>query len=189
MAVRKFKPVTPGQRNKVISAFDDITCTVPTKSLLAPLKKTGGRNNQGKMTIRYIGGGHKRMYRIIDFRRDKDDCKATVMTIEYDPNRSARIALVQYEDGVKKYIIAPNGLKVGQVIASGPGVAPEAGQHGNTSWRRLLYPKFRSVPSSTTSSFTRDRVQQWRAVPEHSPSSPPVKATTLSSVSLQARQG
>ena len=127
MAVRKFKPVTPGQRNKVISAFDDITCTVPTKSLLAPIKKSGGRNNQGKMTIRYIGGGHKRMYRIIDFRRDKDDCTATVMTIEYDPNRSARIALVQYEDGVKKYIIAPNGLKVGQVIASGPNVAPEVG--------------------------------------------------------------
>ena len=127
MAVRKFKPVTPGQRNKVISAFDDITCKVPEKSLLAPLKKSGGRNNQGKMTMRYIGGGHKRMYRIIDFRRDKDDCKATVMTIEYDPNRSARIALVKYEDGVKKYIIAPNGLKVGQVIASGPGVAPEVG--------------------------------------------------------------
>ena len=127
MAVRKFKPVTPGQRNKVISAFDDITCKTPEKSLLAPLKKSGGRNNQGRMTIRNIGGGHKRRYRIIDFRRDKDTCPATVLTIEYDPNRSARIALVQYEDGEKRYIIAPNGLKVGQTIASGLGVQPELG--------------------------------------------------------------
>ena len=127
MAVRKFKPVTPGQRNKIISAFDDITCTVPEKSLLRPLRKTGGRNNTGKMTMRYIGGGHKRMYRVIDFLRNKDKYKATVKTIEYDPNRSARIALVVYEDGEKRYIIAPNGIKVGQVIASGPGVAPEIG--------------------------------------------------------------
>ena len=120
MAVRKFKPVTPGQRNKVISAFDEITAKKPQKSLLEPLKSTGGRNNTGQMTVRYRGGGHKRMYRIIDFR-------ATVLTIEYDPNRSARIALVQYEDGEKRYIIAPKGLKVGQVIASGSGVAPELG--------------------------------------------------------------
>lgn len=127
MAVRKFKPVTPGQRNKVISAFDEITCTVPEKSLLEPLRKTGGRNNQGKMTMRYIGGGHKRMYRVIDFLRNKDKYTATVKTIEYDPNRSARIALVVYQDGEKRYIIAPNGLQVGQVIASGPGVAPELG--------------------------------------------------------------
>ena len=127
MAVRKFKPVTPGQRNKVISAFDDITAKRPEKSLLEPIKKSGGRNNQGKMTMRYIGGGHKRMYRVIDFLRDKDQCTATVLTIEYDPNRSARIALVQYTDGEKRYIIAPNGLKVGQEIASGAGVAPEVG--------------------------------------------------------------
>ncbi|NLB67660.1 MAG: 50S ribosomal protein L2 [Bacteroidales bacterium] len=127
MAVRKFKPVTPGQRHKVISAFDDITCTTPEKSLLKPLKRTGGRNNQGKMTMRYLGGGHKRMYRVIDFHRDKDQYTATVKTIEYDPNRSARIALVVYGDGEKRYIIAPNGIKVGQVIASGPGVAPEIG--------------------------------------------------------------
>ena len=127
MAVRKFKPVTPGQRYKVISAFDDITCKKPEKSLLEPLKKSGGRNNQGKMTMRYIGGGHKRMYRVIDFLRSKDECPATVLTIEYDPNRSARIALVQYTDGEKRYIIAPNGLKVGQEIASGAGVAPEVG--------------------------------------------------------------
>ena len=127
MAVKKYKPVTPGQRNKVISAFSEITAKKPQKSLLEPLKSTGGRNNTGQMTVRYIGGGHKRMYRIIDFLRDKDECTATVLTIEYDPNRSARIALVQYEDGEKRYIIAPDGIKVGQVIASGSGVAPEVG--------------------------------------------------------------
>lgn len=127
MAVRKFKPCTPGTRNKVISAFDDITAKKPEKSLLEPLKSTGGRNNQGKMTMRYIGGGHKKMYRVIDFRRDKDNMPAEVMTIEYDPNRSARIALVKYEDGEKRYIIAPNGIKVGQKILSGSGIAPEVG--------------------------------------------------------------
>ena len=127
MAVRKFKPVTPGTRNKAISTFEEITCSTPEKSLLEPLKSSGGRNNQGKMTVRYIGGGHKKMYRVIDFLRDKDNCKATVKTIEYDPNRSARIALVVYEDGEKRYIIAPNGIQVGQVIASGSGVAPEIG--------------------------------------------------------------
>jgi large subunit ribosomal protein L2 len=127
MALRKFKPVTPGTRNKAISSFDEITASKPQKSLLTPIKSTGGRNNTGQETMRYIGGGHKRMYRIIDFLRDKDDCKATVKTIEYDPNRSARIALVEYEDGEKRYIIAPNGIKVGQVIASGSGVAPEIG--------------------------------------------------------------
>ncbi len=127
MAIRKFKPVTPGTRNKAISAFDEITCSTPEKSLLRPLRGTGGRNNQGKMTMRYLGGGHKKMYRVIDFLRDKDNYTATVKTIEYDPNRSARIALVVYGDGEKRYIIAPNGLKVGQVIASGSGVAPEIG--------------------------------------------------------------
>ena len=127
MAVRKFKPVTPGTRNKAISTFEEITCDTPEKSLLEPLRSSGGRNNQGKMTVRYIGGGHKKMYRVIDFLRDKDNCKATVKTIEYDPNRSARIALVVYEDGEKRYIIAPNGIQVGQVIESGSGVAPEIG--------------------------------------------------------------
>ncbi len=127
MAIRKFKPVTPGQRNKAISAFDEITAKKPQKSLLEPLKGTGGRNNTGQMTMRYIGGGHKRMYRVIDFLRNKDNMVATVLTIEYDPNRSARIALVQYEDGEKRYIIAPAGLKVGQKIESGSGVAPEVG--------------------------------------------------------------
>ena len=127
MAVKKFKPVTPGQRKKIISAFDDITREYPEKSLLMPVKKSGGRNNQGRMTMRYIGGGHKKRLRIIDFRRDKDGMPATVRTIEYDPNRSARIALVIYEDGEKRYILAPNGLKVGQKIVSGTGVPPEVG--------------------------------------------------------------
>ncbi len=127
MAIRKFKPVTPGQRNKAISSFDEITTNKPQKSLLEPLKRTGGRNNTGQMTMRYIGGGHKKMYRIIDFRRDKDNVPAEVLTIEYDPNRSARIALVQYQDGEKRYIIAPQGLKVGQTVLSGCGIAPEVG--------------------------------------------------------------
>jgi len=127
MAIKKYKPVTPGQRNKAIDAFDDITTNKPYKKLLRPLKSTGGRNNLGHITMRYMGGGHKRMYRIIDFLRNKDGVTAEVLTIEYDPNRTARIALVQYEDGEKRYIIAPNGLKVGQKIASGVGVAPEVG--------------------------------------------------------------
>ena len=127
MAIRKFKPTTPGQRNKAISAFDEITTNKPQKSLLAPLKRTGGRNKTGQMTMRYIGGGHKKMYRIIDFLRNKDNVPAEVLTIEYDPNRSARIALVQYEDGEKRYILAPAGLKVGQKVESGSGVAPEVG--------------------------------------------------------------
>ena len=127
MAVRKFKPCTPGTRNKVISAFDDITCKTPEKSLLEPLKSSGGRNNQGKMTMRYIGGGHKKMYRVIDFLRDKDNCVATVKTIEYDPNRSARIALLFYADGEKRYILAPNGLQIGQQLLSGAEASPEVG--------------------------------------------------------------
>ena len=127
MAVRKIKPVTPGQRNKIISAFDTITSTVPEKSLLRPLKKSGGRNVNGHMTMRYIGGGHKRMYRLIDFQREKDGINATVKSIEYDPNRSARIALVVYEDGEKRYIVAPAGLQPGQTIVSGKNAAPEVG--------------------------------------------------------------
>jgi len=127
MAVRKLKPVTPGQRHRVVASFDDITSTIPEKSLLRPLQKSGGRNSDGKMTMRYIGGGHKRMYRVIDFIRNKDGMPARVKTIEYDPNRSARIALLVYEDGEKRYIIAPTGLKIGQTVRSGQGVAPEVG--------------------------------------------------------------
>ena len=127
MALKKYKPTTPGQRFKIISAFDDITTDRPEKSLLAPKKSTGGRNNEGHMTIRNIGGGHKKKYRIIDFKRDKEGIPAVVKTIEYDPNRTARIALVVYADGEKRYIIAPHGLKVGQTIMSGKGVNPEVG--------------------------------------------------------------
>ena len=127
MALRKFKPVTPGQRFKQISAYDDITTDKPEKSLLLPKSSTGGRNNSGKMTMRNRGGGHKKMYRIIDFRREKDNIPATVKTIEYDPNRSARIALLFYADGEKRYIVAPHGLKVGQVILSGEGISPDLG--------------------------------------------------------------
>jgi len=127
MAIKKYKPVTPGQRNKAISSFEEITTNKPYKKLLTPLKSTGGRNNTGQMTVRYRGGGHKRMYRIIDFLRNRDGEKATVLTIEYDPNRSARIALVEYPDGSKKYIIAPNGLTVGQTIENGPTASPDLG--------------------------------------------------------------
>lgn len=127
MAVRKLKPITPGQRFRIAPMFAEITTDKPQKSLLAPLKKSGGRNNQGKMTMRYIGGGHKRKYRIIDFKRDKVDTSATVVSIEYDPNRTAYIALLQYEDGEKRYIIAPEGLKVSMVISSGSKIAPELG--------------------------------------------------------------
>src|SRR5512137_1157093 len=119
MAVRKIKPVTPGQRHKIASTFETITSAVPEKSLLRPLSKTGGRNVNGKRTMRYIGGGHKKMYRVIDFLREKDGMPATVKTIEYDPNRTSRIALVVYKDGEKRYIVAPTGLQVGQTLMSG----------------------------------------------------------------------
>ena len=127
MALKKHKPVTPGSRFRISNAFEEITTNKPEKSLLSPWKRSGGRNNQGKMTVRYRGGGHKRRYRVIDFKRDKYNMSATVQTIEYDPNRSAFIALVQYEDGEKRYIIAPQGLTVGDKIISGEGVEPEAG--------------------------------------------------------------
>ncbi|MDA0881906.1 MAG: 50S ribosomal protein L2 [Bacteroidetes bacterium] len=127
MALRKLKPMTPGQRHKIISTFEELTTDRPHKALLEPIKKSGGRNNTGKMTMRYRGGGHKRRYRVIDFKRDKHNVKAEVLTIEYDPNRSARICLVEYADGEKRYIIAPAGIQVGQTIESGIGVAPEVG--------------------------------------------------------------
>ena len=127
MAVRKLKPTTPGQRHKIIGAFDTITASAPEKSLVYGVRKTGGRNHVGKMTMRYIGGGHKQKYRVIDFKRNKDGVPAVVKTIEYDPNRSARIALLFYADGEKRYILAPNGLQVGQTVLSGADVAPEVG--------------------------------------------------------------
>lgn len=128
MALKKFRPTTSSQRFKIISTFDEVTTGKPEKSLLGGVNtRSGGRNNEGKMTMRYTGGGHKQMYRIIDFRRDKDGIPATVKSVEYDPNRTARIALISYADGEKRYIIAPHGLKVGQEIVSGRGVAPEIG--------------------------------------------------------------
>jgi len=127
MAVKKLKPSTPGQRHKVASMFEDISTSTPEKSLLKGIGKSGGRNNTGKMTMRYIGGGHKRKYRMIDFKREKFNIPGTVATIEYDPNRSARIALINYADGEKRYIIAPKGLVLGQEVKSGAGVEPEIG--------------------------------------------------------------
>ena len=127
MAVKKFRPLTPGQRFKIISSFDDITKGTPEKSLVVSRKKSGGRNKDGKMTMRYIGGGHKQKYRLVDFKREKFGIPAMVHSIEYDPNRTARIALLHYSDGEKRYIISPNGLKVGQKIISGEGAAPEIG--------------------------------------------------------------
>ncbi len=127
MGVRKLKPTTPGQRFRIVNTFDAITTDKPEKSLLAPKKSTGGRNNKGRRTMRYRGGGHKRRYRIIDFKRNKFDIPATVKTIEYDPNRSAFIALVVYADGEKRYIIAPNEIKVGDQIVSGEKVPAEIG--------------------------------------------------------------
>ncbi|HHU33413.1 MAG: 50S ribosomal protein L2 [Zhaonellaceae bacterium] len=120
MAVRKFKPTTPGRRQMTVSTFEEITAKEPEKSLVEPLKKKAGRNNQGRITVRHRGGGHKRLYRVIDFKRNKDGIPAKVASIEYDPNRTANIALVNYADGEKRYIIAPYGLKVGDTIISGP---------------------------------------------------------------------
>jgi large subunit ribosomal protein L2 len=127
MGLKKLKPVTPGMRFRVMPDFEEITTSRPEKSLLTSLSKSGGRNNVGKMTMRYLGGGHKKQYRIIDFKRNKFDIPARVASIEYDPNRSARIALLVYADGEKRYIIAPHGLKAGQTIISGPSVPPELG--------------------------------------------------------------
>lgn len=121
MGIKKYRPTSPGRRFMSVSTFEEITTDEPEKSLLAPLRKRAGRNHQGKITVRHQGGGHKRQYRMIDFKRTKDGIPAKVATIEYDPNRSARIALLHYVDGEKRYIIAPNGLKVGDRIQSGPG--------------------------------------------------------------------
>ncbi len=127
MSIKKLKPNTNSQRQRSVSAFDDITETEPEKSLLEPLKNSGGRNNNGRMTMRYRGGGHKRRYRRIDFKRRKDNIPARVATVEYDPNRSARIALLVYADGEKRYIIAPDGIKVGTTVMSGPAASPDVG--------------------------------------------------------------
>ena len=127
MATRNLKPITPGTRYYSISTFDEITTSKPEKSLLEPIKKSGGRNNTGRVTSRHRGGGHKRMYRIIDFKRNKLGVAATVKTIEYDPNRTCRIALLEYADGEKRYIIAPDKIKVGQILMSGETAEPKDG--------------------------------------------------------------
>ena len=127
MAVKKLRPITPGQRYRTAPVFDEITSSTPEKSLTKSTKRTGGRNNTGRMTIRNVGGGHKKKYRIIDFKRDKFNIPATVKTIEYDPMRSARIALLFYADGEKRYMLAPDNLSVGATVTSGKGIAPEVG--------------------------------------------------------------
>lgn len=127
MSIKKLRPITPGQRHRIAPTFDEITASKPEKSLVRPISKSGGRNSEGHMTMRYIGGGHKKQYRLIDFSRDKESVPAVVKTIEYDPNRTARIALLYYVDGEKRYILAPKGLVVGQTVVSGKGVPPEVG--------------------------------------------------------------
>jgi len=127
MGLKKFKPTTPGQRHKIVSDYSEITKATPEKSLVKGKNKNGGRNNDGRMTMRYIGGGHKQKYRVIDFKREKHGVPATVKSIEYDPNRTARIALLFYADGEKRYIIAPDGLKVGDSVMSGTDAAPNVG--------------------------------------------------------------
>lgn len=127
MAVKKLRPITPGTRFRVAPAFDEITASKPEKSLVKLVKRTGGRNDTGKMTIRNVGGGHKKKLRLVDFKRQKSGVPATVKSIEYDPTRSARVALLYYADGAKTYIIAPQGLKVGQTVVSGEKAAPEVG--------------------------------------------------------------
>jgi len=127
MALKTFRPLTPTQRFKALPAFDEITKSKPEKSLLVPKKKTGGRNNRGRLTSRHIGGGHKQKYRLIDFKRRKHGVEAQVIGIEYDPNRSARIALIQYADGERSYILAPVGLTVGRKVSSGENASPEVG--------------------------------------------------------------
>jgi len=127
MALKKLRPITPGTRHRLAPGFDDITESVPEKSLLTSLKKTGGRNSNGRMTMRYIGGGHKQKLRDIDFKREKFGVPAVIKSIEYDPTRTARVAKVYYADGAKSYIIAPQGVKVGQTVSSGADIAPEVG--------------------------------------------------------------
>lgn len=127
MAVKKLNPVTPGQRFRRAPSFDEVTERQPEKSLVQSKKRSGGRNNSGRMTMRYLGGGHKKRYRVVDFKREKSGVPATVKSIEYDPNRSARIALLYYADGEKRYIVAPEGVSVDQVLVSGSGVPPEVG--------------------------------------------------------------
>ena len=140
MAIKKVKPTSPGRRFQTYSTFEEITTTTPEKSLLRPLKKTGGRNAHGRVTARHRGGGHKRHYRVIDFKRDKTGIPARVATIEYDPNRSARIALLHYADGEKRYILAPQHLKVNDVVEVRAGSGHQAGQFAAAAEHPLGHP-------------------------------------------------
>jgi large subunit ribosomal protein L2 len=139
MAIKTYKPTTPGRRGMTGNAFAEITKKEPEKSLLAPLKKTGGRNANGRITVRHQGGGVRRKYRVIDFKRDKDHIPATVKAIEYDPNRSAFIALLYYADGEKRYIVAPDGLKVGDTVLSGEGIDIRVGNCLPSATSSLLF--------------------------------------------------
>ena len=178
MAIRKIKPTTPGQRGMTVSAFEEITCTKPERSLLEDLKSTGGRNNAGRITVRHRGGGAKRKYRVIDFKRNKDGIPAKVATIEYDPNRSANIALLHYADGEKRYIIAPLGLQVGDSLLSGEGADIKVGN--------AL--QIKNIPvGATASSSSPARARSWSGPPATLPSSWPRKASTPRFVSPAAK--
>ena len=147
MALKKYKPTTPSRRHMVTSAFDEITKSTPERSLLRPKKSTGGRNSAGRITTRHKGGGHKRRYRVIDFKRNKNGIPATVSSIEYDPNRSSNIALLFYADGEKRYIIAPADLEVGAKLMSGPDVEPSLGMPFR-SRRSRWEPRFTTLSCS-----------------------------------------
>ena len=158
MAIKKYKPTTPGRRGMTVTDYSVLSKVEPERSLLEPMKKSAGRNNLGCITVRHHGGGNRTKYRVIDFKRDKVDMPAVVKTLEYDPNRSAHIALVQYEDGEKRYIIAPEGLKVGDTVMSGAGATSSRA----TACRSPISP---SAPLSTTSSCTPARARSWCAAP------------------------
>ena len=180
MPIRRYKPTSAGRRFMSVSTFEEITKSEPEKSLLAPLTKKGGRNDNGRITTRHQGGGHKRRYRIIDFKRRKDGVPAKVAAIEYDPNRSARIALLHYADGAKSYILAPAQLQVGATVESGP-------RPTSRSATRCRSRTSRRERSSTPSSSSRARARRWRAPPARASSSSRRTATSRSCASRPAR--
>ena len=183
MAIRTYRPYTKSRRAMSNSTFEDITKATPEKSLLATKKHTGGRNNQGVITCRHIGGGNKNRYRIIDFRRRKDGIPATVAAIEYDPNRNAYIALLNYADGEKRYIIQPNGLKVGELVTKSSPVKPPISR----SATRSNYRTSQKVPSSTTLNSSQAKALRCAVPLALPPRSSAPKATMSSSVSLLAK--
>ena len=176
MGIKRFKPTSPGRRFMTVDTFEDITRSEPERSLVAPLKKNGGRNSYGRITTRHKGGGHKRRYRIIDFKRDKDGVPAKVAHIEYDPNRSARIALLHYADGEKRYILAPQGLKVGDTVESGAGRRHQARQRAAAREHPVGHhdPQHRAAARVAAGS--------WCAAPARARSCRPRRRATASSV-------